>query len=128
MDTSPNQPFADLVGIETEDGRTVVRTTAEHANRNGAVHGGLTATLVDIAMGTPVRETLDGGQGAATLQMSLTYLNPAKPGDTLLATAEVGKRGADVVLLTCSVVTEGGTEDGTDIAEAVGTYTILDVD
>ena len=108
----------------TEDGGTVVRTTAEHANRNGAVHGGLTATLVDIAMGTAVRETLDGGQGAATLQMSLTYLNPAKPGDTLLATAEVGKRGADVVLLTCSVVTEGGT----DIAEAVGTYTILDVD
>lgn len=122
--TSPSQPFADLVGIESDAGRTVVRTAGRHANRNGAVHGGLTATLVDIAMGSAVRETLEEGQSAATLQLSLTYLNPAEPGDTLVATVEVGKRGSDVVLLSCSVV----TEDGTDIAEAVGTYTILDAD
>lgn len=117
---SETQPFADHLGITVDDTTVRVTTTERHANVSGTVHGGLIATLVDMAMGRTVRAQLDDDASAATLQLSLTYLNPAEPGDTLIATAEIGKRGKAVVLLSAEVV----TDDGRDIAEAVGTFTI----
>lgn len=114
------QPFADLLGITTDDGTVRVAVTDQHLNVAGTVHGGLIATVVDMAMGRAARESLDEGEGAATLQLSLTYLNPAEVGDTLVATAQVGKRGSSIVLLTADVV----TSEGRDIADAVGTFTI----
>ena len=84
------------------------------------MHGGLVATLVDMAMGRAARASLEDGQTAATLQLSVTYLNPAESGDTLIATARIGKRGSSVLLLSATVV----TADGRDISEAVGSFTI----
>ncbi|WP_235997118.1 PaaI family thioesterase [Aestuariimicrobium ganziense] len=118
------QPFADLLGVRVHDGEVRVTVTEQHLNTAGTVHGGLIVTLVDMAMGRTVREQLDDDQGAATLQLSLTYLNPAKVGDELVARAEVGKKGATVVLLSAEVV----TADGDDIAEAVGTFTVTTSD
>lgn len=115
-----SQPFQEFLGIELHDDRFVVRTTQDHANHSGAVQGGLIATLVDMAMGHAVRAEMQPDQTAATLQLSVTYLNAVAPGETLIATAEVGKRGASVLLLSGSVV----TEDGKDVSQAVGTFTI----
>lgn len=121
---SDEQPFADLLAIETVDDHVQCQTTDQHANAGGSVHGGLIATLVDMAMGRAVREVLDDDQRAVTLQLSVTYLNAAKPGALLIARAEVGKKGSNVVLLSAEVV----SEDGKDIAEAVGTFTVVDAD
>lgn len=119
-----SQRFAEHVGITVSDGTVTVATDDRHTNTRGGIQGGLIATLLDIAMGEAVRATLEEGQGAATLQLSVTYLNEAEPGDTLQARAEVGKRGRSIVLLSAGVV----TDDGRDIAEAVGTFTIVDKD
>lgn len=119
---STTQPFADHLGITVVDGDVHVTTTDDHANTTGTVHGGLIATLVDMAMGRAVRAQLGDDESAATLQLSVTYLNAASPGETLVARAEVGKRGKNIVLLSAEVT----TDDGKDIAEAVGTFTILD--
>ena len=56
---SDEQPFADLLAIETVDDHVQCQTTDQHANAGGSVHGGLIATLVDMAMGRAVREVLE---------------------------------------------------------------------
>lgn len=71
-------------------------------------------------MGQAARATMENDETAATLQLSVTYLYAAKPGDVLIATAQVGNRGSSVLLLSAAVVTAGGKE----ISEAVGTFTI----
>lgn len=112
-------PYLEHVGIDT-DGDPSVRTDERHANTAGGVQGGLIATLLDAAMGEAVREGLEEGQQAATVQLTVTYLNPGAPGDTLTATAEVRKRGGRLVMV------EGDVEDqdGEPIAHGVATFTV----
>lgn len=114
-----SNPFLDHVGIST-DGDPSVRTDERHANVAGGVQGGLIATLLDAAMGDAVRAGLDEGQQAATVQLTVTYLNPGKPGDTLTAVAEVRKRGGKLVMVEGDV----SDQDGEAIAHGVATFTI----
>lgn len=111
--------FYEHVGIDTA-GDPRVTTDERHANAAGGVQGGLIATLLDAAMGEAVREGLDDAQQVATVQLTVTYLNPGEPGDTLTATAQVRKRGGRLVML------EGDVEDqdGTPIAHGVATFTV----
>lgn len=116
---STANPFLEHVGIDTS-GDPTVRTDERHANAAGGVQGGLIATLLDAAMGDAVREGLEEGQQVATVQLTVTYLNPGTPGDTLTATAEVRKRGGKLVLLEGDVA----DQDGTPIAHGVATFTV----
>jgi uncharacterized protein (TIGR00369 family) len=77
--------FAERLGARAEvadDGSARLRFTAgeEHLNPAGTVHGGVLATLVDTAMGTAVRSTVDDDV-PATSQLTVTYLRPGKPGE-----------------------------------------------
>lgn len=112
-------PYLEHVGIDTT-GDPTVHTGPEHANAAGGVQGGLIATLLDAAMGDAVREGLEEGQQVATVQLTVTYLNPGTPGDTLTATAEVRKRGGKLVMLEGDV----SDQDGTPIAHGVATFTV----
>src|ERR1700730_1395488 len=67
--TLPLNTIARTLGYdiaEAENGRVVV--TAEpkdiHLNPAGTVHGGLTATMLDSAMGLAIQSTLDRGIGS----------------------------------------------------------------
>ena len=60
----------------------------EHLNPAGTLHGGVLATLVDTAMGTAVRSTIEDGGVPATSQLTVTYLRPGRPG-TVEVTARV---------------------------------------
>ena len=57
-------PFASHCGIEaleTPDGRTLLRLVLapQHLNNIGMAHGGVTCTLLDIAMGSSARRHAD---------------------------------------------------------------------
>ena len=112
--------FTDEVGIEVEDaeeGRSRIRLEAgdRHLNPVGTVHGGAIATLVDTAMGAAVKTTGDGS--TATVEMKVTYLEPARPG-TLVADAQVRKRGRRITIVEAEV-----TQDDELVAHAIGTFT-----
>lgn len=64
------------------DGRLVValRTGPQHANRNGAVHGGLILSLADQGLGLGVYER-SGGLKQATIQLDLHFVAATRPGD-----------------------------------------------
>ena len=109
--------YVGLVAEEVEDGvaRVVLVAVDQHLNANGTVHGGALATMLDAAMGTAVGTTEEGGR-PVTVAMTVTYLEPAKPG-RLVATARVRKQGKRLTIV------EGEIEqDGAVVADATATF------
>jgi uncharacterized protein (TIGR00369 family) len=81
----PPAPIAELLGFslrEVDRGRVVVGLEPKdtHYNPIGMVHGGVTATLLDTAMGCALHSTLPAGVGYSTVDISVRYLRPITVG------------------------------------------------
>ena len=77
--TGPPVGVAELLGMEVvhlEEGRVVfgAATRAAFGNPLGTLHGGITATLLDSAMGCAVQSALPPGAGYTTVDLHVTYL------------------------------------------------------
>ena len=113
--------FREHVALQIEpqgDGTSTVVVDAgeEHLNPRGAVHGGVLATMIDVAMGTAISST--GGESPVTVSLTVTYLEPGQPG-RLTATARVRKRGSRIM------VVEAEVEQGGDVvADALATFSV----
>jgi uncharacterized protein (TIGR00369 family) len=113
--------FREHVGLSVEpagDGssRVVVDAGDDHLNDHGTVHGGVLATMIDAAMGTAVAST--GGQSPVTVSLTVTYLEPGRPG-RLEARAQVRKRGKRLVVVQAEVEQEGDV-----VADALATFAV----
>ena len=113
--------FTSELGLEPErldDGVARVRLVASdrHLNAHGTVHGGVIASLVDVAMGTAV-VAADAEAHPVTIEMKVTYLEPGMPGE-LVAVAKVRKHGRRVSIVEAEVMQEGEL-----IAHAISTFT-----
>lgn len=94
-----------------EEGRAVVSLELDDDKRNvrDVAHGGVVASLIDIAMGTAA----SGGNYATrkrlmvTLEMKVNYLAPAA-GEMLTAVADVIRAGARTSVVRCEVTTDRG--------------------
>ncbi|WP_134738648.1 PaaI family thioesterase [Nocardioides sp. 503] len=122
--THSDPGFTAFVGapVPTTEGgeaRLEMEVDDRHLNPAGAVHGGLLATLVDTTMGAAVRSVADG-DGAATSQLSVTYLRPGKPG-TLVVTARVRKRGENLTVCEADV-----EQDGKSLVHALATFALVE--
>jgi uncharacterized protein (TIGR00369 family) len=75
--------------VEAESGRVVITAMPNdsHLNPAGTVHGGLSATLLDSAMGLAILSTLDQGIGETTLEFKISLVRPITP-ETGLIRAE----------------------------------------
>jgi uncharacterized protein (TIGR00369 family) len=116
--------FAQRLGAEVEradDGSARISFEAreEHLNPAGTLHGGVLATLVDTAMGTAVRSTIEDGDVPATSQLTVTYLRPGRPG-TVEVTARVRTRGEHLTVCEADV-----EQDGRSLVHAVATFALL---
>ena len=119
------QGFSELVGFEmasSGDGRAelVLNVEPRHLNPHGTVHGGAIATLVDSAMGAAVATTTGDGEGPVTIEMKVTYLEPATTGQ-LRASAEVRRRGKRITIVEADVV----DADDEAVAHAIATFTTV---
>lgn len=85
------------VGNQTaEDGRPHVEldATGSYLNRAGTVHGGVLATLVDMAMGQALRSRSEENDVPATSQLTVTSPRPGKPGRLVIRDDRcAGRRG-----------------------------------
>ncbi|KAJ8334288.1 hypothetical protein SKAU_G00399270 [Synaphobranchus kaupii] len=76
-----------------------MKVEEEHTNRGGTLHGGLTATLVDIVSSAALTYTERGSPGVS-VDMNITYMNAAKLGEDVLITAQVLKQGRTLAFAT----------------------------
>ncbi len=86
-------------------------------NSIGILHGGLTATLLDTAMGTMASLVPGNKRGAVTVELKVDYLTPGV-GELFICRAEVVHNGRQLVRMDGKV----RNETGTLIASASGTF------
>jgi uncharacterized protein (TIGR00369 family) len=81
----------------------------ENSNPGRALHGGVAASLIDIAGGLGAWTGLDDRPGleTSTLDLSVNYL-AAAIGEDVVATAEVLRRGKEIVYSQVDVRTDAG--------------------
>ncbi|XP_022602958.1 acyl-coenzyme A thioesterase 13 [Seriola lalandi dorsalis] len=76
-----------------------MRVEEEHTNRGGTLHGGLTATLVDVISTMAIMYSERGAPGVS-VDMNITYMNAAKMGEDVVITAQVLKQGRTLAFAT----------------------------
>lgn len=117
--------FLEHVGIQAGDGHTRATTDATSENASGGVHGGLIATMLDSAMGSACRDEMGEDVTVVTVQLSVTYLNGAEPGDELEASATVKKASKNLCLVDAEVRRAGGTGEDDLIAQGQATFAVV---
>jgi uncharacterized protein (TIGR00369 family) len=110
-----HSPFGRKIGLELVDlqaDRCRLRLPYDEslATYGEVVHGGATATLVDVAATVAAwsnpREPVAGG---ATVDLTVHYLRAAE-GTDLVATASVTRRGREICAVDVEVAPEGSDE------------------
>jgi uncharacterized protein (TIGR00369 family) len=92
--TLPLNTIAKTLGydiVEVTSGRVVITCEPNdtHLNPAGTVHGGLSATLLDSAMGLAIRSTQEKGFGSTTLEFKISLVRPITPETGLITTEGV---------------------------------------
>lgn len=104
-------PFVHFCGIEpvsSAPGRTRLRVKLEehHMNQLGIAHGGITMTLLDVALGTAARSGSDKS-AVMTLDMQTQFISPGR--GTLTGEGRIVKAGRSLVFVEADVHDETGT-------------------
>lgn len=105
--------------MEVQEGHVSVELDVEeeHANTFGTLHGGFTAALIDIVTTTALCATRRGKPGVS-VDLHVTYLAPAKIGETIVVNAYVTRRGQNLGFTTADIYRKS---DHTKIATAMHT-------
>ena len=77
----------------------------KHLQQYGFVHGGVTATILDITMGFAAYSLMPLDKGVVTANISVDYLHPGD-GDRIIAVGSVEKPGKKMVFTSGQVYIE----------------------
>lgn len=116
-------PYLESLGVEVleyGDGRAsmALQLRPEFMNSWHVAQGGITMTLLDVAMGLAARTAVPDAKSSATVDMSTSFLQPAgKTGDTIVARGGVYHRSTTMCF--CDAELWNGT---LLVAKAMGTF------
>ena len=118
-------PFYRSLGIHlTNLGRgsaeIKIRVVKRLTQRAGVAHGGVSAALVDSAVGLALCTIIDRGSAIRTISLQVNFLAPAKPG-SLTARGAIVHSGKQTAVGECRVT----DEDGKLVSNGTATYMIL---
>jgi len=126
MNPIARSPFAHDLGLELVEataGKVVVAVelTRRLQNRRGVAHGGVTATLLDMAMGLASRSPAGEWTSEGTVTLNVHFMLPGR--GRLVAEGRLLKAGNTVAF------TEGEVrnEEGAMVAKATATFKIVRV-
>lgn len=123
------QHFMHLIGFdltEIKAGKVAgeMMLKKDHLQQFGYVHGGVTATLMDITMGFAAYTLMPKDFGVVTANLSIDFLNPGE-GDAIKAIGEVEKVGSNLVFCSAKIFTiKNGVEK--QIASARSIMAVVD--
>ena len=100
----------ELIDVDKDAGavRVAYNATETLANRFGAIHGGMTAAMLDDVISLAAGLTIEWGQITPTLEMKVSYIAQAKPGTRIQAEARTIRRGGTVIFLEADLKDETG--------------------
>ena len=105
-------PVLELIGplyTRGEGGDRVLGLHAQdkHCNSRGTVHGGILATLADVALGYAMALGSDPPRRLVTANLSLDYAGSAKAGDWLEVHVDIQKQGSRLSFANCYILVDG---------------------
>ena len=105
-------PFNALVGplYERRDGDAVsigMQIEQKHTNSRGICHGGVLATLADLALGYAMLARSGDKGSFLTAHLAVDYAGAAKTGDWLESKVEIQRVGARLAFANCYLVANG---------------------
>lgn len=106
--------------ISDETCELTVPLTPFFHNSLGIVHGGITATIIDTAMGTLANSLLPDSYNAVTTQINIHYLAVGN-GDYMKCKARLEHKGSKTMVISADV----HRSDGKKIAHASGSFFII---
>jgi acyl-CoA thioesterase len=119
-------PFLESLGVEivrAADGVSELALTLrpDHMNSWHVTHGGVSMTLIDVAMALAGRSLTPGAQSCVTVDLNTQFLQPAgKPGDRLVAIGKAVYRSSTMCF--CEAEIRNGSQL---VARGTGTFKYL---
>ncbi|MDW5375994.1 PaaI family thioesterase [Halomonas sp. HP20-15] len=120
-----DNPFIDLIGARLSEWTTdrcewALDIGPQHLNTQGSLHGGIIATLLDVACGYSgfCLATDDSGARAATISLTVHYMAKASQG-RLIARGRRTGGGRRIFFATAELMS---CDDDTVIATASGSF------
>ena len=116
-------PFLELLDIRpvsAQKGHATFEMLIEHRHLRtlGILHGGVTATLLDTAMGYAAGTLSPKGHFVVTVQLNVNFIRPGWEGETLRVSGEVKHSGQQ----TAVSYGEIRNDEGTLVATGTGTF------
>ena len=102
-------PFNALVGplYERRDGEAVsigLVIEEKHVNSRGICHGGVLATLADLALGYAMLARSGDKGGFVTAHLAVDYAGAARPGDWIESKVEIQRVGSRLAFANCYLI------------------------
>jgi len=129
MDIGKSQPFpieipflsdlgVEFLGMENGEAQIALNLESRHMNSWQVTHGGITMTLLDVAMSLAGRSLEPEARGGVTVEMKTSFLQPGgKPGSRIVAKGKAFHRS------TTMCFCEGEVWNGDKlVAKAMGTF------
>jgi uncharacterized protein (TIGR00369 family) len=80
-----------------------LRAAAKHCNARGAVHGGILATLADVALGYAMAFSSDPPAALVTANLSVDFAGTANAGDWLQTAVDIQRKGSRLAFGNCYI-------------------------
>jgi uncharacterized protein (TIGR00369 family) len=118
-------PFLETIGPLYSKGKGAnlvigLRILEKHTNARGLLHGGLLATVADIALGYALGTSTDEPTGLVTASLNIDFSGGAKPGDWIQTAVDIQKLGSRLAFASVDFLV--GEER---IARASGVFLVL---
>jgi len=125
MNDAAQRPYYRLLGLRVIEGmpagesQVELATRSELENSRGDMHGGAIAGLVDAAVSVAVRSACTGGEGVATVSLTVNYAGPGR--GTLVARGRALRVGRSIATAEATVT------DASDalVAHAIATVRVI---
>ena len=84
-----------------------LRVEQKHCNARGSVHGGILATLADVALGYAMAFSSSPPASLVTVNLTLDFAGSAGIGDWIEAQVDVQKQGGRLAFANCYLAANG---------------------
>src|SRR3954465_11281895 len=78
-----------------------LRIEEKHTNSRGICHGGVLATLADLALGYAMHVRAEGKMGVVTAHLAVDYAGSARVGDWIESKVEIQRMGTRLAFANC---------------------------
>ena len=85
-----------------------LRIEHKHLNSRGICHGGVLATLADLALGYAMHAKAKGAAGFVTAHLAVDYAGGARVGDWIESQVEIQRIGARLAFANCYLLSGEG--------------------